>query len=87
MIAIPRTDRDIAGHYRTSYDGDEAIWCVSGGVIHVNYWFSIDGGDLHELQWRPLGECFDHMPRRLWDEVRHAYEHRRDDERRAARST
>lgn len=85
MIDIPRTDRDVAGRYRTTYGADEAVWFVSGGVIHVDHW--VNGGEPRELRGRPLGECFDDLPRRLWDEVRHAYEHQRDDWRRAARST
>ncbi|WP_406234888.1 hypothetical protein [Nocardia sp. NBC_01009] len=88
-IVIPHTHFDGHGRYHTSYNGDEAVWVPDeDGVIRVDYWVSIDDdGDPCELRGAELGACFDNMPRRLWDEIRWAYERIRDQERRSAWST
>jgi hypothetical protein len=73
-IALPCPRLDSHGRYHTVYDGDEAVWFLNGGVIHVDYWITVDGGEPCELYGQELGMCFDSMPRRLWDRVRNEYE-------------
>ncbi len=54
-------------------------------------WYADDDGVIHVLSFRresegsttrfavalPLGECFDRVPRALWDQIRYEFESRR----------
>lgn len=83
MLEIPLPELGHDGRYRTIHNGDEAAWEVDNGVIRVDCVNTKDG-QLELLHGLPLSECFDSMPRKLWDEIRHDYERLRDAQRGSA---
>lgn len=63
--------------HSTQVGAASARWVTRGGTVWVRVILD-DDSELFIEPDRPLGECFDLMPRELWDRVRHEYECRRD---------
>lgn len=68
----------------TEYDGITATWFARDGVIRVVGVRDTDGAETLFDGAPSLGECFDRMPRRLWDRVR--FQHRDERMSEGARS-
>ena len=66
----------------TQHKGHTATWYVQDGVIRMLHVRSDCGCETDFPGGPPLGECFDLMPRKLWDRVRNEYEWSRFDPRR-----
>lgn len=60
--------------HATERDGVTAAWYVDGGVIRVLSVRSANGTETRHPTHPDLGMCFDLMPRRLWDQIRHEHE-------------
>ncbi|MBF6393809.1 hypothetical protein IU443_28175 [Nocardia farcinica] len=69
-------DRDSV-EYSTRAGASSARWIVRGSVVHVLAMVD-EHGRVIDMQDRPLGECFNDMPRALWEKVRQQFEIQRD---------
>jgi hypothetical protein len=63
--------------YSTRDGASSARWIVRGSVVHVLTMVD-EHGRVIDMHARPLGECFNDMPRALWEKVRMQFEIQRD---------